>query len=107
MEQIFTIPVNEAFRACREEPLGACPICTLYRKLEDDELDRILGAAMMEPSVRIRTNEEGFCARHFGKMLTRQNRLPFALMLESHLAKSRACSRTVSSVPRATYRSSG
>lgn len=87
MEQIYTIPVNEAFRACREEPLGACPICTLYRKLEDDELDRILGAAMMEPSVRIRTNEEGFCARHFGKMLTRQNRLPFALMLESHLAE--------------------
>ena len=87
MEQIYTIPVNEAFRACREEPLGACPICMLYRKLEDNELDRILGAAMMEPSVRIRTNAEGFCDRHFGKMLGRQNRLPLALMLESHLAE--------------------
>lgn len=87
MEQIYTIPVNEAFRACREEPLGACPICALYRELEDKELDRILGAAMMEPDVRIRTNQEGFCDHHFRKMLTRQNRLPFALMLESHLTE--------------------
>lgn len=87
MDQIYTIPVKEAFLACREEPLGACPICTLRRKLEDNELDRILGAAMMEPDVRIRTNEDGFCDRHFRMMLTRQNRLPLALMLESHLAE--------------------
>ena len=87
MDQIYTIPVKEAFLACREEPLGACPICTLSRKLEDSELDRILGAAMMEPDVRIRTNEVGFCGRHFRMMLTRQNRLPLALMMESHLAE--------------------
>ena len=87
MDQIYTIPVKEAFLACREEPLGTCPICALYRKLEENELDRILGAAMMEPDVRIRTNQDGFCDRHFRKMLTRQNRLPLALILESHLAE--------------------
>lgn len=87
MEQIYTIPVNEAFRTCHDDPVGACPICTLYRKLEDDELDRILGAAMMEPDVRLRTNAEGFCSHHFGQMLARQNRLSLALMLESHLAE--------------------
>lgn len=87
MEQIYTIPVNEAFRTCRDDPVGACPICALYSKLEGDELDRILGAAMMEPDVRLRTNAEGFCSHHFEQMLTRQNRLSLALMLESHLTE--------------------
>ena len=85
MEQIYTIPVNEAFDACRDDPAGGCPICALYRRLEENELDLILGASMMEPDIRIRTNHEGFCRSHFEKMLGRQNRLSLALMLESHL----------------------
>lgn len=87
MEQIYTIPVNEAFRACADDPAGGCPLCALYRTLDDRELDRILGAAMMEPDVRIRTNREGFCSRHMERMLSRQNRLSLALILESHLAE--------------------
>lgn len=55
MEQIYTIPVNEAFEAGAADPSCGCPICALYRKLEEDELDLILGASMMEPDVRIRT----------------------------------------------------
>ena len=41
---------------------------------------------MMEPDVRIKTNEQGFCDKHFSMMLKRKNRLGLALMLESHLA---------------------
>jgi hypothetical protein len=84
MEQIYTIPVNEAFDTAEATQSG-CPVCALYRKLEDTELDLILGASMMEPDIRIRTNKEGFCPNHFSKMAARQNRLSLALMLESHL----------------------
>lgn len=83
MEQIYTIPVNEAFEATAES--GGCPFCRLYSKLEADELELILGASMMEPDVRIKTNEAGFCPEHFGKLLNGGKRLPLALMLESHL----------------------
>ena len=86
MEQIYTIPVNEAFDAVKEHGATTCPICTLYHTLEDNELDIILGASMMEPDIRMRTNAEGFCLDHFQKMAGRRNRLSLALMLESHLA---------------------
>lgn len=42
---------------------------------------------MMEPDVRIKTNEQGFCKTHYDMMFTRKNRLGMALMLESHLAE--------------------
>lgn len=87
MEQIYTIPVNEAFDAAREEGACICPMCTLYDRLEENELDLILGASMMEPDVRQKTNEKGFCHRHYGNLFHRKNRLGLALMLESHLAK--------------------
>ena len=85
MEQIYTIPVNEAFEASAADPSCGCPLCALYRKLEEDELDLILGASMMEPDVRIKTNEEGFCRLHYDMMFIRKNRLGMALTLESHL----------------------
>ena len=85
MEQIYTIPVNEAFEASAADKSCGCPFCTLYNKLEDDELDLILGASMMEPDVRIRTNQEGFCRTHYDMMFVRKNRLGMALTLESHL----------------------
>jgi hypothetical protein len=85
MEQIYTIPVNEAFEASAADPSCGCPFCALYNKLEDDELELILGASMMEPDVRIQTNKEGFCRPHYDMMFTRKNRLGMALTLESHL----------------------
>ncbi|MGN1128719.1 MAG: DUF6062 family protein, partial [Candidatus Flemingiibacterium sp.] len=42
MEKIYTIPVNEAFEASEADPACGCPFCTLYRKLEENELDLIL-----------------------------------------------------------------
>lgn len=81
-EQIYTIPVSEAF----ETRNGKCPLCLLRGKWEQNELDLILGASMMEPDIRIQTNEKGFCNNHLHKMYEKGNRLPLALTLESHLA---------------------
>ncbi|MCD7788816.1 MAG: DUF6062 family protein [Firmicutes bacterium] len=85
MEQIYTIPVNEKFEECAAAEEVSCPFCALYRSLEENELDLILGASMMEPDVRIKTNELGFCKTHYDMMFERKNRLGLALMLESHL----------------------
>ncbi len=85
MEQIYTIPVNEAFDAVIEDPTLGCPICALYAKLDDNEIERILGAAKMEPDVREVSNREGFCATHFSRMMERRSSLALALMMESHL----------------------
>ncbi len=87
MEQIYTIPVNEAFDQVGEKPECGCPFCVLYKRLQKDEIDIILGASMMEPDIRIRTNEEGFCLSHYNIMLRRQRMLGMGLMLESHLAE--------------------
>ena len=88
MEQIYTIPVNEAFEASAadsENGKHICPFCRLFKKLERDETELILGASMMEPDTRIKTNESGFCPEHLGILFTMGKRLPLALMLESHL----------------------
>lgn len=90
LEKIYTIPLNEVFDACRDDGSRGCPFCALYDKLAVDEIDLILGASMMEPDVRIKTNKSGFCARHYKRMLTAKNRLGLALMMESHLAEVRA-----------------
>ncbi len=87
MDMNFTIPVNEAFEASMRDRTCGCPLCALYRKLEEDELDLILGASMMEPDIRIKTNESGFCRTHYDMMFVRKNRLGMALTLESHLAE--------------------
>ena len=83
-ETIYTIPINEAFEAkC------GCPLCTLRRKLERDSVEYIMGAAMMEPDVRIETNKRGFCPRHYEQMLSMKGRLSLALTLESRLGEIR------------------
>ena len=85
MEQIYTIPINEAFEKSAADKDAGCPFCTIYRQFEENELSLILGASMMEPDIRIKTNEAGFCKEHFNKMLTMGKKLPLALILESHL----------------------
>ena len=87
MEQIYTIPVNEAFDETAEKHEFGCPLCLLYRKLQNDEIDIILGASMMEPDIRIKTNDMGFCHSHYGMMLRRKRMLGMGLILESHLAE--------------------
>ncbi len=79
-EDICTIPVSEGF-----EEKDGCPICRMRAIAEKRVIDYIMGAAMMEPDVRINTNELGFCRDHFGQMMKAGNRLSLALILDSHL----------------------
>lgn len=79
-ETIYTIPINDAY-----DIKCGCPICTIEKKLEAEALEYVMGAAMMEPNVRLETNRLGFCEKHFDKMLTMKNRLSLALMLQSYL----------------------
>ncbi len=80
--QIDTIPVWEAL-----EFRGACMLCTLRAKTETDEIDRVLGASVMEPDVRVRTNERGICAEHQRMMFALPNRLGHALLMDTHAAE--------------------
>lgn len=79
-EKIYTIPVNEAFDENTE-----CPLCFLRQKLEAEQVDYALGAAMMEPDYRIISNEKGYCNRHYSMMIPKKEKLSLALVLETHL----------------------
>ncbi len=81
-EKIYTIPVNEAF-----DKKDGCPFCTLYDMLTSREFEILMGGAMMEPDVRIATNNSGFCDEHFAYLLGMQKRLQVGLILESHLGE--------------------
>lgn len=75
-----TLPVLDAYKAG-----GECPLCRLRISCEDQYVDSMLGAAYMEPDCRVKTNETGFCARHFEQMYDRRNRLGLALMTHTHM----------------------
>lgn len=81
-EKIYTIPVNEAF-----DKKDGCPFCTLYDMLCEREFEILMGGAMMEPDVRIATNKQGFCKKHFDGLLGLQKRLQVGLILESHFSE--------------------
>lgn len=83
-ESILTIPINEVF-----EPRVGCPICAMRDTVEQHICEYIMGAAMMEPDVRVETNRLGFCREHYGMLLKQNNRLSLALMLNTHLAERR------------------
>lgn len=90
-EKIFTIPIQEAFDAN-----DGCPFCRLREKLEKQTLEYTLGAAMMEPDVRIEMNRTGFCREHLREMYGMKNKLALGLILESHLDEVR---RTMEAPP--------
>lgn len=79
-DSIYTIPISEVF-----EPKCGCPLCRMRDMLEARCIEYIMGAAMMEPDVRIETNRLSFCDDHFAMMLKQKNRLSLALILESLL----------------------
>ena len=81
-EKIYSIKINEEFsKKC------GCPICSLRERLEKEEIERILGAAMMEPDTRKETNKRGFCKKHLDLLCQSGNKLPLALMLSTHLCE--------------------
>ncbi|HPD00450.1 MAG TPA: DUF6062 family protein [Acetivibrio sp.] len=80
-EKIYTIPVTDAFKTECE-----CPMCVLEKKLEDENIEYILGPFLMEPEGRIQTNESGFCRRHFELLYNSQvNRLGLGLIVDTHM----------------------
>lgn len=79
-ENICTIPINDLFK-----PKNGCPICRMEEMLEETYVAYTVGDSMMEPNTRIETNKKGFCHRHFSKMFQVGQKLPNALILESHL----------------------
>jgi len=91
-EKIYMIPVNDAFSQKCD-----CPFCYLEEKYEEQCLESVLGESVMQVDFREETNENGFCQKHFYKLLEQKNKLPFALTLESHLAQVNKKLETISS----------
>ena len=81
---IDTIPIWDAVKLD-----GECPLCALERKTELGEAERYLGASVMEPDIRIKVNDRGFCRKHHQMLFSMSNRLGHALMLESHTIENR------------------
>ncbi len=79
-ENIYTIPINDAFAADCE-----CPLCEFMVKEEKDRIEYSLGASMMEPDERVVSNELGYCQRHTQMMYDFGNKLSHALVLETRL----------------------
>ena len=70
-ETIVTIPINDLFA-----PKCGCPLCRMEEMLEEQYVTFITGDA---------TNKKGFCHRHFSRMTQLGQKLPNALILETHL----------------------
>lgn len=83
-ETIYTIPINDAFaNDC------ICPICVFEKEQEAHLIDYTLGASMMEPDERQRSNAVGYCHTHYRMLLENPTKLSLALVLESHIAELR------------------
>ena len=74
-----TIPVWEAM-----ERQSECPLCALERKVELEEVERTLGASLMESAERLKVNRHGICREHHAMLYMQQNRLGHALLMDSH-----------------------
>lgn len=79
-EQLYTIPVNDAFDLDCE-----CPLCSMYQNLEQDAIEFTMGDSYMEDDVRMETNAIGFCDVHLKKLYEFPNRLGLALVLQTHM----------------------
>ena len=81
-EQLYTIPVTDAFQADCE-----CPLCQMKKELEQNAIEYTLGPSYMEDDNRALTDEMGFCEKHVNDLYQQKNRLGLALMLSTHMSK--------------------
>lgn len=81
-EQLYTIPVNDAFDKDLE-----CPLCAMRETLEASAIAYTMGPSYMEDDVRAQTDEKGFCNNHLKMLYNNQNRLGLALILDTHIEK--------------------
>lgn len=64
---------------------GECPLCPLMESAEETYLRSFQHSRVMEPNVRVKTNEAGFCPDHYRKLYARENKLGLALVVHTHL----------------------
>ena len=82
-EQLYTIPVNDAFAT-----QGECPICAMYQELQKNAVEFAMGPSYMEDDIREVTDKIGFCTEHMRQILGMENKLGAALVLHSHMQKT-------------------
>lgn len=81
-EKIYSIPVTDAFNSECE-----CPVCAMYKTLEDNAVEYTMGPSYMEDDTRAMTDESGFCRRHMQMIYDSGNKLGIALILKTHFDK--------------------
>ncbi len=79
-EQLYTIPVNDAFDKNCE-----CSICAMKKVLETNAIEYTMGPSYMEDDVRMNTDKLGFCREHMNMLLQQKNKLGLALILKTHI----------------------
>lgn len=82
-EQLYTIPVNDAFESDCE-----CPICAMKKDLEKNAIEYTMGPSYMEDDNRAMTDKLGFCSNHIQILYKEKNKLGLALMLKTHTDKT-------------------
>ena len=82
-EKIYAIPVNDAFDAECE-----CPVCIMYKTLEDNAIEYTMGPSYMEDDVRAETDKLGFCQKHVKMLYAQENRLGMALVMKTNFDKT-------------------
>lgn len=82
-EQLYTIPVNDAFEADCE-----CPVCLMNKELEQNAIEYTMGPSYMEDDNRAMTDKLGFCSHHVKMLYADKNKLGLALMLKTHTDKT-------------------
>lgn len=82
-EQLYTIPVNDAFATDCE-----CPVCAMYKELETNAVTFTMGPSYMEDDIRALTDKAGFCQKHMRQVFDQGNKLGMALVLHTHVKKT-------------------
>ena len=83
-EKLYTIPVNDAFDSGCE-----CPVCAMRQILETQSVEYTMGPSYMEDDIRAETDRLGFCTRHMNMIYEQKNMLGMALVLKTHMKKTR------------------
>ncbi len=81
-EELYTIPVNDAFQTKCE-----CPICAMKDVLERNAVEYTMGPSYMEDDIRMETDRLGFCRRHMQMIAEQNNKLGLALVVKTHMDK--------------------
>ena len=81
-EQLYTIPVNDAFDEDSE-----CPVCLMYENIQNSAIDFVMGDSYMQDDIRMETDKLGFCDKHLPLLYKNQNRLGLGLMMLTHMDK--------------------